>query len=68
MMHQVLYNVHVTLFTGQLHNICLVIPILSPLPFIQSLEFYLSLVLVLLRLVITLDIEHLNTYHYHTVR
>ena len=36
MMHQVLYNVHVTLFIGQLHNIYLVIPILSLLLFIHN--------------------------------
>ena len=52
--------------------ICLVIPILSLLLFIQSLYslsklhfIYLSLVLFLLLLVITLDIEHLNTYDYN---
>ena len=48
--------------------ICLVILILSLLLFIQSLyslSKLLSLVLFLLLLVITLDIEHLNTYHYN---
>ena len=60
-----------TIYSTWCIMICLVIPILSLLLFIQSLSklqiffIYLSLVLFLLLLVITLDIEHLNTYHYN---
>ena len=45
--------------------ICLVILILSLLLFIQSLYSLSKLHLFLVLLVITLDIEHLNTYHYN---
>ena len=63
-----------TIYSTWCTMICLVILILSLLLFIQSLyslsklqifSIYLSLVLFLLLLVITLDIEHLNTYHYN---
>ena len=60
-----------TIYSTWCIMICLVILILSLLLFIQSLyslsklQIYLSLVLFLLLLVITLDIEHLNTYHYN---
>ena len=64
MMHQVLYNVHVTLFIGQLHNKQLVHHDMPCDPNLVSSVFhtipfiYLSLVL----LVITLDIGTPNTY------
>ena len=48
--------------------ICLVIPILSLLLFIQSLsklQLLVSCPFFCCYLVITLDIEHLNTYHYN---
>ena len=62
-----------TIYSTWCIMICLVILILSLLLFIQSpyslskLFIYLSLVLFLLLLVITLDIEHLNTHHYNTL-
>ena len=72
-MHQVLYNVHVTLFIGQLHNIehlvhhdmpCdpnLVSSAFYTIPIFPFFFIYLSLVLFF----VTLDIEPLNTYHFN---
>ena len=81
MMHQVLYNVHVTLFVGQLHNILHLVHhgmlydpnlvsstfhTITIFPFlIAFLKFTCLLSFFLLLLVIALDIEHLNTHHYN---